>query len=132
MHADDGSIELEDGSTMSADRIVVAAGAWVLKLFRTGRHADDLPDGARLCRAAGRPEGCLGGRAGSSSTSAQDRRLHDPADARRRHEVRVGPAQGRDQRCRLDREPVEGEGEAIRNLFSPRSPASWNIASPRW
>ena len=31
--ADHGKVELADGSTMQADRVVVTAGAWVLKLF---------------------------------------------------------------------------------------------------
>ena len=37
---------------------------------------EDLPDRARLCRAAGRPEGSMGGRAGHPRCRRQDRRLH--------------------------------------------------------
>ena len=52
-----GRVELETGEVLKADQVVVAAGAWVLKLFpeldgelKTYRH------GARLCRTACRSE----------------------------------------------------------------------------
>ena len=69
--ADSGRVELETGETLQADRVVVAAGAWVLKLFpELVRRAEDLPHRARLCRAAGRPARPPGRPRRSSSMSA--------------------------------------------------------------
>lgn len=115
-----GRVTLEDGSTMTADRVVVTAGAWVLKLFpalgatlKTYRTALAYVDPPADLKAAweaapvvldvgGRTDGYMippSGGAGMKFGSGL-------------HKVRTSDAD-------WNREPVEGEGEAIRNLFQP-------------
>ena len=124
--AEAGRVELAGGETMQADRVVVTAGAWVLKLFpELGGRIENLSHRARLCGAAGRPEGSLGGGAGHSRCRRQDRRLHDPAVGRRRHEIRLGPAQGADQRRRLEpRSRSKARARRSATCFRRRSPGS--------
>ena len=116
---DRGRVELADGATMQADRVVITAGAWVLKLFpdlegelKTYRTAvvylDPPPDLARAWQAApvimgiGRIDGYIvppSGGAGLKFGSGL-------------HKVATSDAD-------WNRTPVDGEGEAIRDLFSP-------------
>ena len=90
-----GSVTLSNGDTLRGGQNrrhrrrlgpQPVSGTWL--------RPQDLPHRARLCRAARRSEGGLGSRAGHPRRRRQDRRLHDPADRRRRHEVRFRPAQG--------------------------------------
>ncbi|MGX5803539.1 NAD(P)/FAD-dependent oxidoreductase [Bradyrhizobium sp. Arg314] len=118
--ADGGRIVLESGETMQADRIVVAAGAWVLKLF---------------------PE--LGGELKTFRTALAY--VEPPADLKSAWEVapvildvggltdgymipitrgagmKFGSGLHKVPTSDADwnRQPVPGEGEVIRNLFSP-------------
>ncbi|MER9870401.1 FAD-binding oxidoreductase [Mesorhizobium sp. M0136] len=118
--ADAGQVVLASGETMQADWIVVAAGAWVLKLFpeldgelKTYRTAlayveppADLKEtwqaapvvldvGGSVDGYAIPPTGGAGMKFGSGL-----------------HRVPTSDAD-------WNRQPVPGEGEAIRNLFSP-------------
>ncbi|MBZ9771202.1 NAD(P)/FAD-dependent oxidoreductase [Mesorhizobium sp. CO1-1-8] len=118
--AEAGYIVLESGETMQADRIVVAAGAWVLKLFpeldgelktyRTALAYVEPPAGLEAAWQAapvvldigGAVDGYVipsSGGAGMKFGSGLHRVPTSDAD--------------------WNREPVAGEGEAIRNLFSP-------------
>jgi sarcosine oxidase len=118
--AEAGHIVLESGETMQADRIVVAAGAWVLKLFpeldgelKTYRTAlayveppADLEDAWQaapvVLDVGGAIDGYVippSGGAGMKFGSGLHRVPTSDAD--------------------WNRQPVAGEGEAIRNLFSP-------------
>ena len=118
--AEAGSIVLESGETMQADRIVVTAGAWVLKLFpelggelTTWRTAlayveppADLKDAWEAAPVVldigGAVDGYVvppSGGAGMKFGSGLHRVPTSDAD--------------------WNRQPVPGEGEAIRNLFSP-------------
>lgn len=118
--ADAGSIDLEGGETMQADRIVVCAGAWVLKLFpqlgaelttyRTAlAYCEPPPDLAAAWSTApvildvgGSTDGYMippSGGAGMKFGSGL-------------HKVETSDAD-------WNRDAVEGEGEAIRNLFAP-------------
>lgn len=118
--ADRARVILEDGSEIAADRIVVAAGAWVAKLFpelegtlKTYRTALAYVEPPADLRAAwetapvvldvgGRTDGYMippSGGAGMKFGSGL-------------HKVPTSNAD-------WNREPVPGEGEAIRNLFSP-------------
>ncbi|TIN26961.1 MAG: FAD-dependent oxidoreductase [Mesorhizobium sp.] len=115
-----GHVVLESGETMQADRVVVAAGAWVLKLFpeldgelKTYRTALAYVEPPADLKAAWQaspvvldiggtvdgyvipPSGGAGMRFGSGL-----------------HRVPTSDAD-------WNRQPVAGEGEAIRNLFSP-------------
>ncbi|WP_353640922.1 FAD-binding oxidoreductase [Mesorhizobium sp. WSM2239] len=115
-----GEIALESGETMRADKIIVAAGAWVLKLFprlgsdlKTYRTAlayvEPPADLKAVWEAApvildvgGKTDGYIvppSGRAGMKFGSGL-------------HKVPTSDAD-------WNRLPVEGEGEAIRNLFQP-------------
>lgn len=116
---DHGKVELADGATLQADRVVVTAGAWVLKLFpdldgelKTYRTAvvylDPPADLAEAWHAApamiglGRIDGYIvppSGGAGLKFGSGL-------------HKVATSDAD-------WNRAPVAGEGEAIRDLFSP-------------
>lgn len=118
--AEVGRIVLASGETMQADRIVVTAGAWVLKLFpeldgdlktwRTALAYVEPPADLKAAWAAAPvildvggavdgyaipPSGGAGMKFGSGL-----------------HKVRTSDAD-------WNRQPVAGEGEAIRNLFSP-------------
>ena len=125
---DTGKVELAGGETLRADLVVVTAGAWVLKLFpdlegelKTYRTAvvylDPPADLASAWQAA--PVILdVGGR---------DRRLHHPALRRRRAEVRVRPAQGADQRCRLEpRSRSKARARRSATCFRRRSRGSPN------
>jgi sarcosine oxidase len=115
-----GSVELEGGETMRADRIVVAAGAWVLKLFPQFAHSlatyrtalayveppADLKsawDAAPvILDVGGKTDGYMippSGGAGMKFGSGL-------------HKVPTSDAD-------WNRMPVPGEGEAIRDLFQP-------------
>lgn len=117
---DEGRLTLEDGGTIQADRIVVAAGAWVLKLFpelegtlKTYRtalaYAEPPADLKQVWESApvvldvgGSTDGYMippSGGAGLKFGSGLHRVPTSDAD--------------------WNRLPVEGEGEAIRNLFQP-------------
>ncbi len=118
--AEAGVVTLENGETMRADQVVVTAGAWVLKLFpelggelKTYRTALAYVEPPADLKAAweaapvildvgGKTDGYMippSGGAGMKFGSGL-------------HKV---PTSDTD----WNREPVEGEGEAIRNLFSP-------------
>jgi sarcosine oxidase len=118
--AAEGTVVLDDGGRVEADRIVVAAGAWVLKLFprlasdlKTYRTAvvyldppaDLAPAWAEapvVLDVGGRTDGHIlppTGGAGLKFGSGL-------------HKVETSHPE-------WNRDPVEGEGEAIRNLFSP-------------
>lgn len=117
---DAGRVELEGGETLEADRIVVTAGAWVLKLFpeldgelKTYRTAvvylDPPADLKPAWEAApvildvgGDTDGYIippSGGGGLKFGSGL-------------HKVRTSDAD-------WNRQPVEGEGIAIRDLFAP-------------
>ncbi len=118
--ADRGRVALADGSVVTGDRIVVTAGAWVLKLFpelagtlKTYRTALAYVEPPADLKAAweaapaildvgGTTDGYMippSGGAGMKFGSGL-------------HKVPTSDAD-------WNREPVPGEGEAIRNLFSP-------------
>jgi sarcosine oxidase len=116
---DTGRLDLESGEWLRADRVVVTAGAWVLKLFpefggelKTYRTAvvyleppADLAaawGSAPVVLVGGNTDGYIippSGGAGLKFGSGL-------------HKVETSDAD-------WNREPVEGEGEAIRDLFSP-------------
>jgi sarcosine oxidase len=118
--AEAGHIVLESGETMQADRIVVTSGAWVLKLFpeldgelKTWRNALAYVEPPADLKAAwqeapvildvgGAVDGYVippSGGAGMKFGSGLHRVPTSDAD--------------------WNRQPVAGEGEAIRDLFSP-------------
>jgi len=118
--AEAGRVVLAGGETMQADRIVVTAGAWVLKLFpeldgelKTYRTALAYVEPPADLKAAwevapvvldvgGAVDGYVippSGGAGMKFGSGL-------------HKVSTSDAD-------WNRQPVPGEGEAIRNLFSP-------------
>ncbi|CAH2399911.1 NAD(P)/FAD-dependent oxidoreductase [Mesorhizobium escarrei] len=118
--AEAGRLVLESGETMQADRIVIAAGAWVLKLFpelggdlKTWRTALAYVEPPSDLKAAwqtapvildvgGAVDGYVippSGGAGMKFGSGLHRVPTSDAD--------------------WNRQPVAGEGEAIRDLFSP-------------
>lgn len=118
--ADAGKLTLAGGGTLQADRVVVCAGAWVLKLFpefdgilKTYRTALAYVEPPEVLKAVweatpvildvgGKTDGYMippSGGAGMKFGSGL-------------HKVRTSDAD-------WNREPVEGEGEAIRDLFSP-------------
>jgi sarcosine oxidase len=118
--AERGAVTLEDGSEIVGDRVVVTAGAWVLKLFpelggalKTYRTALAYVEPPADLKAAwdaapvildvgGKTDGYMippSGGAGMKFGSGL-------------HKVPTSDAD-------WNRDPVEGEGEAIRNLFSP-------------
>ncbi|MGS1096081.1 NAD(P)/FAD-dependent oxidoreductase [Aquamicrobium terrae] len=120
VEADAGRVTLADGSVTQADRVVVTAGAWVLKLFpelgadlttyRTAvAYAEPPADLKAAWDAApvildvgGNTDGYMvppTGGAGLKFGSGL-------------HKVETSDAD-------WNREPVEGEGEAILSLFSP-------------
>jgi sarcosine oxidase len=115
-----GQVSLGGGEIMQADRVVVTAGAWVLKLFpelggelttyRTALAYVEPPADLKAAWEAapvildvgGKTDGYLippSGGAGMKFGSGL-------------HKVKTSDAD-------WNRQPVEGEGEAIRNLFSP-------------
>jgi len=116
----EGVVTLDDGSTLEADRIVVTAGAWVLKLFpelisdlTTYRTAvvyleppADLAqawaEGPVVLDVGGKTDGYIipptGGAGLKFGSGLHKVETRDPE---------------------WNRLPVEGEGEVIRNLFAP-------------
>lgn len=115
-----GTVTLETGETMQGDRVIVTAGAWVLKLFpelgfelttyRTAVVYLDPPADLKAAWEAapvildvgGKTDGYIippSGGAGLKFGSGL-------------HKVKTSDAN-------WNRQPVKGEGEAIRNLFSP-------------
>lgn len=115
---DDGRVELETGETLRADRIVVTAGAWVTKLFpelsgrlKTYRTAVAYVEPPADLRAAWEtaPVMMTGGRAdGYLIPFSGGAGMKFGANI---HKVPTSDAD-------WNREAVEGEGEAIRNLFA--------------
>ena len=118
--AEAGAVTLESGETMQADRVVVTAGAWVLKLFpelggelktyRTALAYVEPPADLKavwevapvILDVGGKTDGYMippSGGAGMKFGSGL-------------HKVPTSDAD-------WNRQPVDGEGEAIRNLFSP-------------
>lgn len=115
-----GEVELETGETLSADRVVVTAGAWVLRLFpelgadlttyRTAVVYLEPPTDLKAAWDAAPVVLDVGG--------ATDCYIVPPSGGgglkfgSGLHKVRTSDAD-------WNREPVEGEGEAIRDLFAP-------------
>ncbi|MBX3582526.1 MAG: FAD-dependent oxidoreductase [Rhizobiaceae bacterium] len=118
--AETGRVELATGERLQADRVIVTAGAWVTKLFpelegtlkayRTALAYVEPPADLRsaweaapvILDVGGKTDGYMippSGGAGMKFGSGL-------------HKVATSDAD-------WNREPVEGEGEAIRNLFSP-------------
>lgn len=118
--AEKGEVSLASGETMQADRVVVCAGAWVLKLFpelgsdlktyRTALAYVEPPADLKAAWEAGPVILDVGGET--------DGYMIPPAGGAGMkfgsglHKVPTSDAD-------WNRDPVEGEGEAIRNLFSP-------------
>lgn len=118
--ADAGHITLASGETMQADRVVVTAGAWVLNLFpefgdalktfRTALAYVEPPADLKAAWEAAPVVLDVGG--------ATDGYMIPPSGGAGMkfgsglHKVATSDAD-------WNREPVEGEGEAIRDLFSP-------------
>ncbi|MGB3901020.1 MAG: FAD-dependent oxidoreductase [Mesorhizobium sp.] len=118
--AEAGRITLESGETMQGEHVVVTAGAWVLKLFpelagdlKTYRTALAYVEPPADLKAAwdeapvildvgGRTDGYM-----IPPTRGTGMKFGSGL-----HKVPTSDAD-------WNREPVEGEGEAIRNLFSP-------------
>ena len=112
---------LATGEVMQADRVVVAAGAWVLKLFPDlGGELKTYRTALAYVEPPADLEGGLGGGAGDSRCRRQDRRLYRSRPSGGAgmkfgsglHKVATSDAD-------WNREPVAGKGEAIRDLFSP-------------
>ncbi len=115
-----GEIALESGETMRADKIVVAAGAWVLKLlprlgsdltiYRTALAYVEPPADLKAAWEAAPVILDVGGKT--------DGYIVPPSGGARMKfgsGLRKVPTSDAD----WNRFPVEGEGEAIRNLFAP-------------
>ena len=118
--AEAGHIVLESGQTMQADRIVVTAGAWVLKLFpeldgelktyRTALAYVEPPADLKVVWETAPVILDVGGKTDGyiiPPTGGAGMKLGSGL-----HKVPTSDAD-------WNREPVAGEGEAIRNLFSP-------------
>ncbi|MBL8583816.1 MAG: FAD-dependent oxidoreductase [Rhizobiaceae bacterium] len=117
---DAGRVTLDTGETLSGDRVVVTAGAWVTKLFsrlvldlttyRTAVVYLDPPpelrqawaDAPVILKVGGPAQGYIVPPTGGGG-------LKFGTD---RHKVQTSDAD-------WNRDPVEGEGEAIRDLFAP-------------
>jgi sarcosine oxidase len=118
--ADAGHIVLAGGETMQADRIVVAAGAWVLKLlpelggdlkiFRNALAYVEPPADLRAAWETAPVVLDVGG-----ATNGYMIPLSRGAGMKFGTGLHKVPTSDAD----WNREPVPGEGEAIRNLFSP-------------
>lgn len=118
--ADSGRLELETGETLQADRIVVTAGAWVLKLFpelsgelKTYRTALAYAEPPADLKAAWETAPIIldiGGPVDGYMVP-----ISGGAGMKFGANVHKVPTSDAD----WNREPVEGEGEAIRNLFNP-------------
>lgn len=117
---DEGRIALEHGETMQADRVVVTAGAWVPKLFphlagtlttyRTALSYVDPP--ADLLPAWEAAPVILDVGGVTDGYMIPPTRGAGMKFGSGLHKVRTSDAD-------WNRQPVEGEGEVIRNLFSP-------------
>jgi sarcosine oxidase len=118
--AETGGVELEGGETLSADRVVVTAGAWVLKLFpglgntletfRTAVVYLEPPAGLAEVWASAPVVLDVGGRTDGyiiPPTGGAGLKFGSGL-----HRVPTSDAE-------WNRDPVEGEGEAIRDLFMP-------------
>lgn len=115
-----GRVTLESGQTMQADRVIVAAGAWVLKLFpelggdlttyRTALAYVEPPADLKAAWEAAPVILDVGG--------VTDGYMIPPTGSAG---MKFGSGLHRVETRDADwnRQPVEGEGEAIRNLFSP-------------
>lgn len=114
-----GVIETMDGEALRADRIVVAAGAWVLKLFpalaaslttfRTAVAYLEPPADLRTSWQTAPAILDVGGAVdGYALPPVDGTGLKVGAGV---HKRRAGPDD--------DRAPIEGEGERLRDLFSP-------------
>ena len=119
---------LDGGETLQADRVVVTAGAWVLKLFpelggelktyRTALAYVEPPADLKAAWEAAPVILDVGGKTDG---------YIDPAVRRRRHEIRLRPAQGADQRRRLEpRSRSKARARRSATCFRRRSPASTN------
>lgn len=118
--AEAGRVVLESGETMQADRIVVTAGAWVLKLFpelggelttwRTALAYVEPPADLKAAWQAAPVVLDIGG--------AVDGYVIPPTGGAG---MKFGSGLHRVPTSDADwnRQPVPGEGEAIRNVFSP-------------
>lgn len=118
--AQEGVVRLEGGHQVRADTVIVAAGAWVLKLFpalgstlktyRTALAYAEPPEDLREAWEAAPVILDVGG--------ATDGYMIPPSGGAGMkfgtglHKVETSDAD-------WNREPVEGEGEAIRDVFSP-------------
>jgi sarcosine oxidase len=118
--ADAGAVTLESGETLAADRVVVTAGAWVLKLFpelgaelktyRTALAYVEPPADLKAAWEAAPVILDVGGKThGYMIPPSGGAGMKFGSDL---HKVPTSDAN-------WNRQPVEGEGEAIRNLFSP-------------
>jgi sarcosine oxidase len=118
--ADEGRVELVSGETLEADRVVVAAGAWVLKLFpelsvelKTYRTALAYVEPPADLKAAWKAAPVIldvGGK-----TNGYMIPFSGGAGMKFGSDLHKVPTSDAD----WNREPVEGEGEAIRDLFAP-------------
>lgn len=118
--ADAGRVTLESGETMQGDRVVVTAGAWVLKLFpelggdlttyRTALAYVEPPADLKAAWEAAPVILDVGGK--TDGYMIPPTRGTSMKFGSGLHKVETSDAD-------WNREPVEGEGEAIRNLFSP-------------
>jgi len=119
--ADSGRVELATGETLQADRVVVAAGAWVLKLFpelsgelktyRTALAYAEPPADLRAIWEKAPVVLDIGGKTPDGYMVP----ISGGAGMKFGANIHKVPTSDAD----WNREPVEGEGEAIRNLFSP-------------
>lgn len=118
--ADAGRVTLADGQTLQADRVVVTAGAWVLKLFpeldgtlKTYRTALAYVEPPADLKAAWEKAPVIldvGGKTdGYMIPPTRGTRMKFGSGL---HKVPTSDAD-------WNRDPVEGEGEVVRNLFSP-------------
>ncbi|MDX8525625.1 FAD-dependent oxidoreductase [Mesorhizobium sp. MSK_1335] len=118
--ADAGRIVLESGETMQADRVVVAAGAWVLKLFpelggelktfRTALAYVEPPTDLKAVWEVAPVILDVGG-----VTDGYMIPITRGAGMKFGSGLHKVPTSDAD----WNRQPVPGEGEVIRNLFSP-------------
>ena len=118
--ADAGRIVLAGGETMQADRIVIAAGAWVLKLFpelgselKTYRTALAYAEPPADLRSAWETAPLILDVGGV--TDGYMIPITRGAGMKFGSGLHKVPTSDAD----WNRQPVPGEGEAIRNLFSP-------------
>ncbi len=119
VNADKGTVQLADDTRLVADRIVVTAGAWTLKLFpalagqlkpcRTAVAYLDPPDDLKAAWASAPAIVDVGGSVDGYVLPAVDGT--DLKVGAGVHKRPLAPDQ--------EREPREGEGEIIRDYFAP-------------